>query len=115
MSASDSAVPRPSTLPCPKIANTPGNSGTSVPSSSTPRCATSQRTSACAVVNLMRCRLCSRFAHAHAPQLMFQGLQLGAAGHLAGQLLDGDLRLLRRAEAAAALEDQEPVAHRIGV
>ena len=46
-----SAVPSPSTLPWPKIAKTPGNSGTSVPSSSSERCAIIQRTSACAVVS----------------------------------------------------------------
>ena len=32
-----SAVPSPSTLPCPKMPKTPGNSGTSVPSSSSLR------------------------------------------------------------------------------
>ena len=44
--ASCSAVPSPSTLPCPKIAKTPANSGTGVPSSSSERCAVIQRTSA---------------------------------------------------------------------
>ena len=39
------------TLPWPKMANTPGNSGTSAPSSSV-RWAMSQRTSACAMVSL---------------------------------------------------------------
>ncbi len=44
-----SASLRQVTLPWPKMANTPGNSGTSAPSSSV-RCARSQRTSACAMV-----------------------------------------------------------------
>ena len=47
-----SASLRQVTLPWPKIANTPGNSGTSAPSISV-RCAISQRTSACAMVSRM--------------------------------------------------------------
>ena len=49
--ASSRALPRPSTFPCPKIANTPGNSGTSS-SSTIVRCAMRKRTIAWAVVSL---------------------------------------------------------------
>src|SRR5690606_13645870 len=48
------AVPRPSTLPWPKMANTPANSGARVPSSSSVRCARIQRTSACEAVSRTR-------------------------------------------------------------
>src|SRR5690606_30447724 len=47
--ACSSASPIPVTLPCPKIANTPWNSGSSAPSISV-RCPASQRTRACAIV-----------------------------------------------------------------
>ena len=49
--SSNRAVPRPSTLPCPKMPNTPANRGTSLPSRSSDRWAIIQRTSACAVVS----------------------------------------------------------------
>ena len=47
--AAYSASPRPATLPCPKIAHTPANRGSSPPSISV-RCAARKRTSACAIV-----------------------------------------------------------------
>ena len=49
--SSKRAVPSPSTLPCPKMPNTPANRGTSLPSRSSDRWAIIQRTSACAVVS----------------------------------------------------------------
>jgi hypothetical protein len=44
-----------------------------------------------------------------------QGVQLDAAGHPPGQVVEGDLRPLETPLALAALEQQEPVAHGEGV
>ena len=52
---------------------------------------------------------------ARAFQLVGQLLQLGAAGHQAGELVPGDLVLLVVADGRAAVQQQEPVAHRVGV
>jgi hypothetical protein len=48
-------------------------------------------------------------------QLVAERLQLRAAGHHGRQLVAGDLALREVAEAAAALEQHEPVADGIGV
>src|SRR5512140_1721783 len=48
-------------------------------------------------------------------ELVAELLELAAAGHQPGQFLQGDLLLLVVADAAAAVEQQETVTHRVGV
>ena len=48
-------------------------------------------------------------------EFVLERLELGTAGHQPGELVDGDLVLGERAHRLAAVEDQEPVADRVGV
>src|SRR4051794_16178862 len=48
-------------------------------------------------------------------QLVAEFVQFGAAGHQAGELVAGDLALGVVADAAAAVQDEEAVADRVGV
>src|SRR4029450_1441910 len=50
-----------------------------------------------------------------AAELMLELLDLRATGHLFGELVAGDIRLGKVADAAPALEDDEVIAYRIGV